>query len=124
EITAPRRQSPRVRIPAGSVALAGSFCGIYPSDSPGGWQLLGRTELQMWSLDRPRPALLAPGDRVRFRDITKGAQVLLDAAPARPAASVTPAPLPPGLTVTRADRPALFEDFGRFGQSAQGVSRS
>ena len=62
----PRRKSPRVRIPAGAVALGGKFGGIYPSDSPGGWQLLGKTPLKMWDTSRPRAALLAPGDTVRF----------------------------------------------------------
>ncbi len=70
----PRRKSPRVRIPAGSVALGGKFGGIYPSDSPGGWQLLGRTELRMWDTNRSRAAFLAPGDRVHFCDIAKGGE--------------------------------------------------
>ncbi|WP_105567504.1 5-oxoprolinase subunit B/C family protein [Microbacterium halophytorum] len=62
----PRRSTPRTRIPAGSVAIAGEFAGVYPSDSPGGWRLLGRALDQMWSLDRDPPALLRPGMRVRF----------------------------------------------------------
>ncbi|MFI5491299.1 allophanate hydrolase subunit 1 [Actinoplanes sp. NPDC051859] len=62
----PRRASPRTRIPAGSVALAGRFSGVYPNDSPGGWQLIGRTTERMWDLARPEPALLLPGVRVTF----------------------------------------------------------
>ncbi len=62
----PRRASPRTRIPAGSVALADRFSGIYPSDSPGGWQIIGHTDAQLWDLDREPPALLAAGQRVRF----------------------------------------------------------
>lgn len=63
----PRRSSPRDRVPAGAVALADRWCGIYPSASPGGWQLLGRTDLVVWDLTRREgPALLAPGTRVRF----------------------------------------------------------
>ncbi len=62
----PRRSSPRTQIPAGSVALADRFSGIYPSDSPGGWQIIGHTDAQLWDLDREPPALLAPGQRVRF----------------------------------------------------------
>lgn len=120
DIVVPRRKSPRVRIPAGSVALAGEFGGIYPSDSPGGWQLLGRTPLRMWDLARERPALLAPGDRVRFRDMAKGATVAVDPAPPAP---VTPAG-EPALTITRADRPALFQDHGRPGLAGQGLSQS
>lgn len=62
----PRRTTPRVRVDAGSVALAGAYCGIYPTASPGGWQLIGRTEARLWNADRDPPALLAPGTRVRF----------------------------------------------------------
>lgn len=114
----PRRAVPRKRIPAGSVALAGAFGGIYPSDSPGGWQLLGRTPLQMWDLSRERPALLAPGDRVRFQDMGKDATI----APAMPPAA---RPIQAGgLHIIRADRPALLQDGGRPGQAGQGVSGS
>lgn len=62
----PRRESPRALVPAGSVGLAGEFSGIYPRSSPGGWQLIGRTELVLWDLDRDPPALLARGATVRF----------------------------------------------------------
>jgi len=62
----PRRQSPRTKVPAGSVAVAGEFTGVYPSDAPGGWHLIGSTDLPMWDLDRQPPALLAFGTRVRF----------------------------------------------------------
>lgn len=65
----PRRASPRTQIPAGSVALAGRFCGIYPRTSPGGWQLLGTTGVPMWDLRRLPPALLQPGGRVQFVDV-------------------------------------------------------
>jgi KipI family sensor histidine kinase inhibitor len=64
----PRRSDPRPRVAAGSVALAGGFSGIYPRESPGGWQLIGRTEAVLWDVDRPHPALLTPGMLVRFRD--------------------------------------------------------
>jgi len=62
----PRRGSPRTRVPAGSVALAGQFSGVYPRESPGGWQLLGRTSVQVFDLSRDPAALLRPGTRVRF----------------------------------------------------------
>lgn len=62
----PRRAEARTRVPAGSVGLAGEFTGIYPSASPGGWQLIGRTDLEIWQVDRDPPALLRPGVRVRF----------------------------------------------------------
>lgn len=62
----PRRESPRARVSAGSVGLAGEFSGIYPRQSPGGWQLLGRTSLAMWDTGREPPALLVAGMTVRF----------------------------------------------------------
>lgn len=64
----PRRGEARTRVPAGSVALAGEFTGVYPRSSPGGWQLLGRTDARTWDLDREPPGLLRPGVRVRFTD--------------------------------------------------------
>ncbi len=62
----PRRSSPRTVVPAGAVGLAGPFSGIYPRPSPGGWQLLGHTDLALWETDRTPPALLQPGFFVRF----------------------------------------------------------
>ena len=65
-LTVPRRDVPRTRVPARSVALAGEFTGVYPRESPGGWQLIGRTSLEPWDLQRDPPALLVPGSRVKF----------------------------------------------------------
>lgn len=65
-LTVPRRDVPRTRVPARAVALAGEFSGVYPRESPGGWQLIGHTTLQPWDLDRDPPALLVPGVRVTF----------------------------------------------------------
>lgn len=62
----PRRDTPRPRVPAGAVAVAGEYTGVYPGPSPGGWHLLGRTALAVWDPARDPPALLAPGTRVRF----------------------------------------------------------
>jgi KipI family sensor histidine kinase inhibitor len=62
----PRRDTPRTSIPAGSVGLAGTQTGIYPSASPGGWRLIGRTEVTLFDPARDPPALLAPGGRLRF----------------------------------------------------------
>ncbi len=62
----PRRSDPRERVPPGSVALAGEYCAVYPSASPGGWQLIGRTGATMFDPAADRPALLEPGDTVRF----------------------------------------------------------
>ncbi|MFC6007412.1 5-oxoprolinase subunit B family protein [Angustibacter luteus] len=64
----PRREHPRRAVPAGSVALAGRYSGVYPRESPGGWQLIGTTSAALWDLDRAPPALLAPGTPVRFRE--------------------------------------------------------
>ncbi|SDN45136.1 sensor histidine kinase inhibitor, KipI family [Klenkia soli] len=64
----PRRSTPRTRVPAGAVAVAGGFSAVYPRESPGGWQLLGRTELPVFDVDRDPAALLRPGVRVRFVD--------------------------------------------------------
>jgi inhibitor of KinA len=65
----PRRDSPRVRVPAGSVAIAGAQTAIYPLETPGGWHLIGRTDAFMWEADRDPPALLQAGRSVRFRAV-------------------------------------------------------
>lgn len=65
-IAMPRRSTPRTSVPAGSVGIAGQQTGVYPCESPGGWRLIGRTPVAMFDLARPAPALLAPGDTVRF----------------------------------------------------------
>jgi KipI family sensor histidine kinase inhibitor len=66
ELRLPRLDEPRTAVPAGSVAIAEEFTGVYPRRSPGGWRLLGRTEADLWNTTRPAPALLTPGTRVRF----------------------------------------------------------
>lgn len=66
EIATPRLARPRERVPAGSVGIAGEQTGIYPFAMPGGWRLIGRTDRVVWDPGRERPALLMPGDRVRF----------------------------------------------------------
>ena len=62
----PRLDSPRPRVAPGSVGLADTWCGVYPTASPGGWLLIGTTDADLWDVDRAEPALLAPGTRVRF----------------------------------------------------------
>lgn len=69
ELHVPRRGTPRTRVPAGAVGLAGPYAGAYPQESPGGWQLVGRTEAVLFDVDRDPPALLRPGVRVRFREV-------------------------------------------------------
>ena len=64
----PRRPHARTRVPAGSVAIAAGYSAVYPRDSPGGWNLLGRTRISLWNEHDDPPAILAPGTRVRFVD--------------------------------------------------------
>jgi inhibitor of KinA len=70
-IAAPRRSSPRLRVPAGSVAVAAGQTGIYPAETPGGWSLIGRSPIRPYDPDRQIPFLFHPGDRVRFRRISE-----------------------------------------------------
>lgn len=118
----PRRSTPRTRIPAGSVALAGEFSGIYPQASPGGWQLIGQTELKMWDLSREQPALLMPGAQVNFIDAAKSAKTI--SLPAR----VIPPDLPENtgstLTVLATGLQTLWQDNGRTGRASMGLSES
>lgn len=65
-LAVPRLAEPRTRVPPGAVGLAGSWCGVYPTASPGGWRIIGRTEAVLWDAGLAEPALLAPGTRVRF----------------------------------------------------------
>ncbi|MGE4451210.1 5-oxoprolinase/urea amidolyase family protein [Castellaniella sp.] len=126
----PRRAAPRVRVPAGSVAVAGDFSAVYPSDSPGGWQLLGVTPLRMWDMDRAEPALVRPGFRVRFRDLDAagaayslpGAETgAVDRPAAAPSVPATPAAC---FEVLAAGLQTLVQDLGRPGLTGMGVSLS
>jgi KipI family sensor histidine kinase inhibitor len=134
----PRRHEPRTRIPAGSVALASRYCGIYPGDSPGGWQLIGRTSARLWDSSAKDPALLTPGIRVRFRAVRESAAIraLADRVPAlgvparrgqvpRGQGLQGSAPHPtPTLTLVDPGPLSLVEDGGRPGNGALGVSTS
>lgn len=128
----PRRATPRTRIPAGAVGLAGTFSGVYPQASPGGWQIIGTTSLAMWDLSRlqpAQPALLQPGFRVRFIDAATlsgavyealtGSAGPIDIKPSAETASAGPA-----LEVCASGLQTLFQDLGRHGQAGQGVSAS
>lgn len=118
----PRRPSPRTRVPAGSVALAGAFSGVYPRESPGGWQLIGRTALEMWDIDRDPPALLAPGRRVRF---VRAERESVAASPAAADATrVARRGDGPAVEVVRPSLQLLVQDAGRPGFAALGVSAS
>jgi KipI family sensor histidine kinase inhibitor len=80
----PRREDPRVKVPAGSVAIATAMTAIYPVASPGGWHLIGATPIRLFDSALPRPALLSPGDKVRFEPISASE---FDAIAARVAAN-------------------------------------
>ena len=71
-IAVPRHSAPRVRVPLGSVGIAGAQTGIYPADTPGGWQLIGRTPVKPFDPSRAEPFLLKAGDTVRFCPIDRG----------------------------------------------------
>ncbi|MBV8334427.1 MAG: 5-oxoprolinase subunit PxpB [Alphaproteobacteria bacterium] len=73
ELALPRRADPRLRVPAGSVAIATSLTAIYPYESPGGWHLIGTTPIRLFDFKRARPALLTPGDTVIFEPIDAAA---------------------------------------------------
>jgi inhibitor of KinA len=70
QIHTPRRTTPRVRVPAGAVGIGGAQTGVYPLETPGGWNLIGATPLRLFDASRAEPALLGAGDRVKFRSIT------------------------------------------------------
>ncbi|MEO5834253.1 MAG: 5-oxoprolinase/urea amidolyase family protein [Nakamurella sp.] len=113
----PRRSVPRTRVPAGAVGLAGPYSGVYPGESPGGWQLIGRSAAPLWDLDRDPPALLRPGVAVRFRAV--------DALPELVVSAVPPPPTPErGLQVVRPGILTTIQDAGRPGYAALGVTRS
>ncbi|GLB67985.1 5-oxoprolinase subunit B/C family protein [Arthrobacter mangrovi] len=83
----PRRATPRTAVPAGAVALAGGYSAVYPRKSPGGWQLIGRTESVLWDVARPDPALIRPQDLVRFTAVRESLGLAVSAGSAEPAGS-------------------------------------
>jgi KipI family sensor histidine kinase inhibitor len=76
-IAAPRRETPRLKVPAGSVGIAGMQTGIYPLESPGGWQIIGRTPKPLFQPDREEPCLLRPGDRLKFVPVDRAAYLAI-----------------------------------------------
>ena len=137
-LVVPRRDTPRTRVPAGSVALAGPWSGVYPRESPGGWQLIGRTDVVTWDADRDPPTPWAPGDRVRFtvvRESVRGRSAGEVGGPGRDRWSGPPtsprttdlagaAPSGPGLDVVTPGAQALLQDLGRPALEHLGVSAS
>ncbi|MBS7778724.1 urea amidolyase family protein [Acidovorax sp. CCYZU-2555] len=127
----PRRKTPRTRIPAGAVGLAGTFSGVYPQASPGGWQIIGTTPVKMWDLERVAPSLLRPGYGVQFVDVaTLSPEALAALMTACAGERVAPAASDDAAAagaVFRVEAPGLqtlFQDGGRLGHAGQGVGAS
>lgn len=124
----PRKQSPRTKVPAGSVALGGSFSAVYPSASPGGWQLLGTTEVAMWDLHRAEPAYVQPGFRVQFVDVARQAvhvslpTTALKIKPKQPQMQANLAQA--AIEFVNAGLETLVQDEGRSGMAGLGISSS
>jgi KipI family sensor histidine kinase inhibitor len=117
-IAAPRLNTPRVRVPRGSVGIAGRFTGVYPRESPGGWQLIGRTALRVFDVTRAEPSLFAPGDIVRFTPV---ASVSESAGTETRATHESRRDRSRSVTVVRAGLFTTIQDRGRWGQQASGV---
>ena len=124
-IAAPRKATPRTRIPAGSVGIAGRQTGIYPRESPGGWQLIGRTAVQVFDPWRERPALFAPGDQVRFvperRTTNPTNPEPRTPEPRTPEPRTSEPPNPRTLTVLNPGLFTTIQDSGRWGHQDRGV---
>lgn len=132
----PRRSSPRTRVAAGSVALAGQFTGVYPRESPGGWQLIGQTDAVMWDIDRDPPALLSPGTLVRFERAARPSIYAPENGDDTPDARRVEArhaddtpdrlgfPNVGAVEVITPSLQLLVQDAGRAGHAALGVSAS
>jgi len=115
----PRRARPRPAVPAGSVAIANGHAAVYPTASPGGWHLIGRTGLPLFSTERPPYAVLAPGDQVRFT-VAGPDEAVEPRPPARPKWS-PPSGARPVFEVVAPGLRAVVQDGGRCGVAADGV---
>jgi KipI family sensor histidine kinase inhibitor len=118
----PRLASPRTRVPAGAVGVAGEFSGAYPRETPGGWRLLGTTAARLFDPDRARAALLHPGDRVRF--VPTRASAVAAPETAAPTPVVDAPPTDAAFSVTAPGPLTTVQDQGRPGHLAEGVARS
>lgn len=122
----PRLASPRERVPAGAVALAGPFSAVYPGASPGGWRLIGRTAARLWDAGPERASLIAPGDTVTFRavrehiEVTNAGEPSSSSSPSAPESRTCTA----AITVLDPGLLTLVQDAGRPGNAAIGVSPS
>jgi KipI family sensor histidine kinase inhibitor len=125
EIAMPRRPTPRLRVPGGSVGIAGAQTAVYPRDSPGGWQIIGRTPLRVFDASRTPPSIFAPGDSVRF--VPEEIRLKPDSADVTRKSNSMP--VESGFSRTRGRtvtvlRPGLFttvQDCGRWGHQSSGV---
>lgn len=132
ELAVPRLSSPRPHVPAGSVGIAGPQTGIYPLASPGGWRLIGRTRLRLFDPAVDPPALLRPGDRVRFEPLAPASSAsrqaeMVEEPPAAGVLSAThgaSAERVPWVRVARAGWPTTVQDLGRVGSARYGISAS
>lgn len=128
----PRHPSPRTRVPAGAVGLAGEFAGAYPRETPGGWQLIGTTPASLFDPHRDPPALLAPGTRVRFVPApapdpsTAGLHLAAETLGSTPGLGrqMQSRGNGPALTVVEPGLLATVQDQGRAGHAAAGIARS
>jgi KipI family sensor histidine kinase inhibitor len=118
-LATPRRTTPRLRVPGGSVGIGGTQTGIYPRETPGGWQLIGRTGLELWDPGREEgAALFAAGDRVRFRPVDDW----VPAPAAQVVADVQAGPGPRGqIEVLKPGTLTTVQDLGRRGFASLGV---
>ena len=124
----PRLATPRTRVPAGSVAIAGPLAAVYPTASPGGWRLIGRTSVRLWDTGREPPAVFSAGQRVTFRPVSELPPADFPAGAGVGAGAPSgAAPVAAGGPVVEVVRPgplATVQDLGRPGYGHLGVSRS
>jgi KipI family sensor histidine kinase inhibitor len=121
ELVTPRRATPRTSVPAGAVGIGGTQTGVYPQASPGGWNLIGRTATRTFDPDRAEPALLAVGDRVRFRAVDKLEEVARRMAAAGEAQSNRTGANTARVEVAEPGMLTTVQDLGRMGHRAAGV---
>ncbi|WP_109439922.1 urea amidolyase family protein [Acinetobacter haemolyticus] len=118
----PRLASPRKKIRAGSVGLAGEYSGVYPKDSPGGWQLIGQTDEKMWDIHRAQPALLLPSDQVIFKDVRHHPiQISVPNLPVSPPKNNEKSAI---FEVKSVGLQVLIQDDGRKNMSKLGIGRA
>jgi KipI family sensor histidine kinase inhibitor len=121
EIAVPRLETPRIRVPTGSIGIAGSQTGIYGVEAPGGWRLIGRTPLLMFDPDRDPPTLIEPGDNIEFEPISAAEFMSMMSSIPKRRTTRTGTPI---LQVLQAGLITTVQDLGRTGYRHLGVPRS